>query len=158
MRKTKTVTVDFGPEGYRDRGKVFILTEMPASEAEEWATHALTLVAQAGVNLPEGIAHYGWSGLAIVGLDALMKVDFLKARPLLDQMMACVQIVPDPQRPLPHRISDMDVEEVQTRLWLRDQVFELHSGFCVADALREMMSSAAMLTNSRSATPTSPSP
>jgi hypothetical protein len=160
MRKTKRVEVDFGGPGYRDAGKTFLLTEMAASDAEAWAIEALTLIASTGVNLPDGVISYGWAGMALVGLDGLMKVDFVKARPLLERMMACVQIVPDPKNPksLPHAVTDYDVEEVQTRLWLRDKVFELHSGFCVADALREFMRSAAKVTNSQSPTPTSPSP
>lgn len=151
------MVVDFGGPNYRDRGKTFRITEMPASEAEEWALHALTLVAQVGVDLPEGVANYGWAGMAIVGLDALMKVDFVRAKPLLDRMMACVQIVPDPAKPFPHRVTDDDVEEVQTRLWLRDKVFELHSNFSVAAGLRRMLETAATVTPLRSSTQTSPS-
>lgn len=159
MRRQKDVKVEFGGPDYRDKGKVFRLTEMSATEAEGWALHALTLVAQAGVNLPDGIIRYGWAGLAILGIDALLKVDFAKAKPILDQMMSCVEIIPDPKVPIPHKIDDNDIEEVQTRLWLRDQVFELHSGFCVADAIREMLAPARMTTfSSQLDTQTSPPP
>lgn len=157
MRKTKEVVVDFGGPDYRDTGKTFLLTEMACTEAEDWAIHAMTLISQSGVNLPEGIVNYGWAGMAIVGLDGLMKVDFVRAKPLLDRMIACVQIVPDPRKPVPHPVTDHDIEEVQTRLWLRDKVFELHSGFCVADAVRGLLASAKPVTDPTSGTPTSPS-
>ena len=153
MRKVKDVTVPNTKN--RDKGKVFRLTEMPASKAEAWAIHTMTLIASTGVNLPDNIIKYGWAGLAIVGLDALLKVDYHRARPLLDEMMECVQIIPDAARPIPHAVTDDDIEEVETRLWLRDQVFEIHSGFCVADAIRATLTSAENLMSSQFPTQTS---
>ena len=99
----------------------------------------------------------------LVGLDGLMKVDFGKAKPLLDRMMQCVQIIPDMDgRPgVPHPINDAvgaDIEEVQTRLWLRDKVFELHSSFSFADAMRAISASAERIMATFLNTQTSPPP
>jgi hypothetical protein len=148
MRHTKTITIPGKSSnnlGERDNGKTYHITEMSAEQAEMWAFNALTLVGQAGVQLPDGIIKYGMAGMAIVGLDALMKVDFAKARPLLEEMMACVQFVPDPKRPMPRKLDEangMDVEEIRTRLILRDAVFELHTGFSAADTIRAILESA----------------
>ena len=37
----------------RDNGKVFVLTEMPASRAESWAMRALLALMAGGVEVPE---------------------------------------------------------------------------------------------------------
>jgi hypothetical protein len=148
MRRSKTVTIPGKRTealGQRDNGKTYLLSEMSAEQAEAWALHALTLVSQAGVNLPDGIQNYGMAGMALIGLDSLMKVNFMAAKPLLDEIMACVQYVPDPSRPLPRQLDEgggMDIEEVRTRLFLRDAVFELHTGFSAADAIRGILTSA----------------
>jgi len=57
----------------------------------------------------------------------LLKIPFEAAKPLLDEMMGCVQIVPSPnvKRPL---IED-DIEEVKTRLMLRKAIWDLHMDF-----------------------------
>jgi hypothetical protein len=148
MRRTKTVTIPGKHSetlGNRDNGKTFLINEMSAAQAEAWGLNALTLVAQSGINLPEGISSYGMAGMALLGLDSLMKVDFVRAKPLLDEMMGCVQFVPDPAKPIPRQIdeaSGTDIEEVSTRLLLRDEVFELHTGFSAAAAVRGILEAA----------------
>ena len=109
MRRTKTVTIPGKHSetlGNRDNGKTFLINEMSAAQAEAWGLNALTLVAQSGINLPEGISSYGMAGMALLGLDSLMKVDFVRAKPLLDEMMGCVQFVPDPAKPIPRQIDE----------------------------------------------------
>ncbi|KWO55873.1 hypothetical protein [Burkholderia territorii] len=127
MRKTLTYTVTANG---RDKGKVFQLTEMPADAAEKWAIRALLAIGRAGVDLPPGIENEGIAAIARVGFGALMRIDFADAEPLLDEMMACVQIQPNPADPRIVRalIAD-DIEEVSTRVTLRREVFRLHTGF-----------------------------
>ena len=57
----------------------------------------------------------------------LLKIPFDAAKPLLDEMMGCVQIVPSAniKRPL---IED-DIEEVKTRLLIRKAIWDLHMDF-----------------------------
>jgi hypothetical protein len=132
MRKTDRVTVPF--EG-RDKDKVFVITEMSAARAEKWAARALLLLVKSGVELPEDVANAGMAGIASAGIQALMNVDFDDAEPLLDEMLTCVQINPDPSRPaIVRNLVDDDTEEVSTRVWLRQKVFELHVGFSLADS------------------------
>lgn len=127
MRKTLTYTVT--AEG-RDQGKAFLLTEMPADAAEKWAIRVVLACGRAGVDLPPGVENEGIAGVARIGLSSLMRMDFIDAEPLLDEMMACVQIQPNPADPRVVRplVTD-DIEEIMTRLVLRREVFRLHTGF-----------------------------
>ena len=133
-RNTKIVTIT--DEG-RDKGKTYLLTEMPASQAEEWATRALLLAAQSGADIPADIRDIGMQAIAIAGVQTILGgVKFQDVKPLLAEMFQCVMIIPDLKkssfaRPL---IED-DIEEVGTRLHLRDEVLSLHLGFSVADAI-----------------------
>jgi len=133
-RKTKVVMIE--AEG-RDQGKHFLLTELPASQAERWATRALMAMGKSGVEIPDGIERAGIAGLAMIGLRALVGMPFEDAQPLLDEMFTCIQIIPDPARPQVHRyLIEDDIEEVATRLLLRQEVIELHTGFSLAGALQ----------------------
>jgi hypothetical protein len=127
MRKTLTYTVT--DEG-RDQGKAYLLTEMPADAAEKWAIRALLAVGRAGIDLPPGIEHEGLATIARLGLEALMRIDFHDAEPLLDEMMACVQIQPNPADARVVRALVIgDIEEIGTIIALRRAVFRLHTGF-----------------------------
>ncbi|QDJ35831.1 hypothetical protein CBR67_03730 [Bordetella hinzii] len=128
-RKQKTVTIT---EDGRDKGKVFILTELSAYEAEEWAGRALFALMNAGVDVPDNIAEAGLSGVAALGLKALQALDFDQAKPLLDKMMDCVEI--QPSRDVTRRLVADDIEEVATRLKLRREVVALHLDFSPAAA------------------------
>lgn len=130
-RKTSTVTIE--DEG-RDFGKVFILTEMPSDQGEQWAIRALLALSNAGVNLPDGAAAAGFAGFAAAGIEALGKLSFDIAKPLLDEMFECVQIKPSvnvPARPVLGGVGG-DIEEIKTRFKLRMAVLSLHVNFSVA--------------------------
>jgi len=122
-RKEATFTAESG----RDKGKQFHITEMSASQAESWAFRVLLAIGNAGIEVPEGLAEQGMAGLMAVGYMNLLKIPYEAAKPLLDEMMSCVQIVPSAgiKRPL---IED-DIEEVTTRLQLRKAVWNLHMDF-----------------------------
>lgn len=154
-RKTKEVTIT--TEG-RDRGKVFIITEMPASRAEKWAARALLAITRSGVPMPEELRGAGMAAIAIVGLRAILSLSFDDAEPLLDEMMTCVQIkMPALTRPI---IDDgtegEDIEEPETRLLLRSEVLELHTGFSLAAMTSRLV--AAAREEISEAIQTSPSP
>ncbi len=128
-RKTATVTIS--AEG-RDKGKVFILTELSAYEAEDWAGRALFALMNAGVKIPDNIAEAGLAGVAAMGLKAIAKLPFDSAKPLLDKMMECIQIQPSPA--VTRALIPDDIEEVATLLQLRKQVLGLHMDFSMAAA------------------------
>lgn len=132
MRKTETVTIT--AEG-RDKSKRFLITEMPALKAERWAFRALLALAHAGVEMPEDAQSGGMQSIAMLGVKALNNLDFNEARPLLDEMWTCVQILPDPKNPeivrpllLVGEEGD-DIEELATILMLRERIFRLHTDF-----------------------------
>jgi len=133
----------------RDAGKVFILTELPASQAERWALRAFMALGAANVELPDGFELSGLAGLAHVtgsraedgllaafakvALTLFTRVPFSVAEELLSVMWQCVQIVPDPGNPAVIRaLIEDDIEEVGTRLKLRSELLKLHLGFSQA--------------------------
>lgn len=121
MRRTEIVEITEG----RDTGKKYQITEMSAEAAEWWAFRALQAIAgaDAELNLQSPLAD-----MAAQGIKALAKVHPDQAKPLLDEMMGCVQIlVPATQKPRP--LLDGDIEDVKTRFMLRKAVVELHLGF-----------------------------
>lgn len=135
MRKSKIVTIPFEN---RDKGKQFLITEMGAFQAEAWATRAFLALANSGVDLEGAHEDMGMAGLAYLGLRALTRVRYEDAKPLLDEMLTCIKIVPDPSNP--SFVRDIvegadDVEDTATVLFLRAEVFELHTNFSIRDAI-----------------------
>jgi hypothetical protein len=127
-RKEASITIE-APG--RDQGKTFILTEMPASKAEAWGARLMLALSRAGVDVPLDFFEMGMAGVAVMGLKAMGGLSWDVAKPLLDEMMACVRIkVPAGVRDLNEDAGD--IEEVKTRLRLRDEVINLHLSFSVA--------------------------
>jgi len=133
MRKTEIFVVP-KEAGNRDSGKRFLITEMPAMKAERWAMRALLAISRSGVDI--GVhKNAGFAGIAIAGLKALENLNFEEARPLLDEMLECVQVMPDPKNPevvRPLMLNEMegdDFEEVATILKIRERIFMLHAAF-----------------------------
>jgi hypothetical protein len=129
MRKKIKITID---DGGRDNGKVFIITEMSAARAEKWGMRAVMALSNSGANLPDDAHLGGMASIAAVGLEALTRLRFSDAEELLDEMMACIAIQPDPQYETTRPLIDDDTEEIATRLRLRKEVLELHLGFSLA--------------------------
>lgn len=114
----------------RDKGKVFVLTEMPAMQAEKWAMRAILAAAKSGLDIGH-TAGMGMQGVAVLGISALMNMAWEDAEPLLDEMMSCVKIK---EASGARDLMGEDIEEVGTRFQLRKAVLELHVGFSLADA------------------------
>lgn len=131
-RNTANYTVQ--DEG-RDQGKVFVLTEMPASRAESWAMRALLALMAGGVEVPPGFDRMGMAAMAEMGIKALVGLKWEVAEPLLAEMWSCVQIMPDPSKPhVIRNLIEEDIEEITTRIKLRAEVWKLHTGFLKAVA------------------------
>ena len=124
----KTQTVKIVAEG-RDVGKTFTITEMPASQAEKWAGRAFLALAKSGVDIPDHAQSMGLAGIATIRLKAFGGISWDMAEPLLDEMFSCVQFVPDTSKTFSRNLVESDIEEVATRLKLRSDIFELHTGF-----------------------------
>lgn len=129
--------------GGRDANKNFRITEMPATRSEKWGMRALLMLRGSGERVPDNVQGLGMVGVAILGINVFLRgeMNFEALEPLLDEMMTCVEIVRDPRHPdvATPLVSDDDIEEVQTRLWLRSEVLRVHTGFSPADALSTLV-------------------
>lgn len=127
-------------DGKRDAGKRFKMREMSAAAIEDWAMRAFLALAAAGINIPDEVISAGAAALqsvnfAQIGLNGLGKISHGDAKPLLDEMLACVTVCPDPTNMAFERaLVDTDIEEVMTRVKLRMEVWKLHVGFYEAVA------------------------
>lgn len=140
MRRTQTYKVT--DEG-RDKGKLFLITELPSSRGEDWAMRVLLALMNASVDVPDNVFELGMAGLAEVGLKKLSALPFDIAKPLLEELMSCVQIIPDPSKT--HVVRDLiesDIEEIKTRLKLKWEVLNLHVDFSQAAELFKSVSKA----------------
>ncbi|CAK8736468.1 hypothetical protein SODG_000181 [Sodalis praecaptivus] len=133
-RKETFITIE---RDGRDQGKMFYIKEMAASQAEWWAMRALMAMGRGGVDIPDDLRSMGMAAMAVEGLKAIAKIPPDEAKPLLDELMACVQAVPNPaDKSVVRPILESDIEEVLTRLTLRAEVFKLHVDFSHPPAAR----------------------
>lgn len=123
--KTKQITIEHG----RDKGRVFLITEMSAAHADNWAMRALIALANGGVDLGGLSPQQGMMGMAGVALDALGRLKADDAIPLLNELLDCVQIIPEGGQPRPLNMDFNDVEDFTTLWRLRKEVFALHTDF-----------------------------
>ena len=123
--KSKQITIENG----RDKGRVFLITEMSAAHADNWAMRALLALANSGVDLGGLSPQQGMMGMAGVALDALGRLKADDAIPLLNELLDCVQIIPEGGQPRPLNMDFNDVEDFTTLWRLRKEVFALHTDF-----------------------------
>ena len=140
-RRTKTVVIT--SDG-RDKDKVFLLQEMPPTQAERWGMRALLALAKT-MDVPEETVRQGIGGVASIGVGAMIaNLRFEDADALMKEMFdSCVYVIPDPHNQMVFRgppravhgtmpvgsLTDDDIEEVETRLKLRMEILQLHVGF-----------------------------
>lgn len=138
MRREKIVKIASDDPANRDAGKSFRIVEMSAVQADDWGIRALAALARSGADMPDDIAGAGLAGVATFAFRAVSGMAYLDMKPLLAEMMTCVEIMPDPRHPEVKRVLvEGDIEEVSTLWYLRGEVFELHTGFSVAAYLSE---------------------
>jgi hypothetical protein len=152
VRKTKVVVVPF--DG-RDFHKQFIITEMPASQAERWGMRAiLGMLTHTQVELPEGWEAAPMLLAASMGMKVLASVPFETSELLAQELMTCIQVKALPESEestvvrdlvMPRALFESDIEEIATRAWLKAEVFELHTGFSVADTLSKLVSAISVM-------------
>ena len=124
-RRTKVLTID--AKSGRDAGKSFLITEMDAESAEWWAFRVLQalLGSKGNIDFNAPLAQMARQGLAALG-----KLPPDQARPLLEELMRCVR-VKLPGSNDSRELMPNDIEEVLTRVLLRNEVLELHIDFFV---------------------------
>jgi hypothetical protein len=144
----KSVRVPITASG-RDAGKVFVLHEMPADQAEWWFYRFVMALANAGAKIPEEVLFAGAAGFAemlptlrnslVVGMRALQGLTAPDVEPLLKEMLPCIKFQPPGSSPAPPEQEifpgiNSQIEEVATWLKLRFELIQLHVGFSLADA------------------------
>lgn len=166
MRKTIDVTIsaETAPsQDGRDYGKVFRITEMSAFDAETWATKAtLALIPRLTQQINEEIVAQIRENPSMLTLERLGLifggVSFPETKSLMDEIIQrCVQVVPDPGRPVPRPLNvggSEDIEDVETLSYLRGEAMRLHTSFTMAAGILSLISAASMMSISPT-TPTS---
>jgi len=136
-QKTIVITADNTAKGAasRDIGRRYLLTELPASKAEKWAARAYLAIARAGKEIPPEIASMGMVGFALYGFAALSESKFEDLEPLMDEMMGCVQYSAEAGGE--RSLLETDIEETDTRIFLRLEVLHLHLGFTLKEWLSQ---------------------
>jgi hypothetical protein len=136
-RKTAQYTV---PDEGRDHGKVFVITEMPSEQGEDWAMRAMCALMQSNVDVPDGFLELGMAGLVEIGLKKLVTIKWELAKPLMNELFECVTYIPDPKKTHVSRaLVGSDIEEIMTRFNLRMEVLKLHVDFSKAAGLSESL-------------------
>ena len=119
----------------RDKGKRFVITEMPAVAADDWAMRALFTLANSGVPVIEAVRQAGMAGLAELGPEIFAYAKYDDMQPLLRTLWDCVAYQKDPEHPpIVGSLKDSQIEESGTFLWLKLAAFQLHTGFSWAGA------------------------
>lgn len=110
----------------------FKIREMSAVKLESWVMRAILLLASAGSDIPankgiEGAATY----LANHGLEALGKIDFDKAKPLLDEMLeACAfRIVDRLEEAVTPQTAEAYIGDIKTLFTLRKECLAINLNF-----------------------------
>lgn len=120
------------PHEGADKGKQFIIKRMSAVEADRWGRHVLQAAAVAGADLPDAIEANGLAAVAAAGIRIFAGMNPEVSDALLDRLMQCVNLVPDPAHPevaLPWSMSQSQIEEIPTIGWLHKEALKLHLDF-----------------------------
>jgi hypothetical protein len=123
----KTVNYVVTTEG-RDKGKVFVITEMPSAEIERWAMRLLIGLGKNGVSLPGVSVNSGFIAIAAILWTLIAQLPFEEADFLMNWMMQRVQIN---EGKICRDLAEDDIEEGETRLAIREEWGKLHSDFFV---------------------------
>jgi hypothetical protein len=133
----------------RDKGKTFVLHEMPSKQAEWWFIRLVIALANAGARLPEDTLFGGAAAFAemqttlrnslIVAIRAIQGLDSRDVKSLLDEMSPFIKFQPTADAavlPPEQTLFEGDacqIEEVSTWIKLRYDLVQLHVGFSLAD-------------------------
>lgn len=134
-RRNEYFTVD---KECRDFGKTFCITEMLAFDAESFAIRAGLAILKNNPALPtdltEKIANktISFEDIAVLGLGLFSGVAYHDLKPLLDDLMDCVQIIVDKKSMIMRELEDEDIEELSTIIELRKRALGLHINFSTA--------------------------
>jgi hypothetical protein len=124
----RTVNVTIEEEG-RDKGKTFVLTEMPATVGEKWAMQLMHLMLEAGAPIGEEEIAGGMAALA--SIPGGIRMARALQDPSLDGWWDCVRYQHAANHPLQaiNQGAACQIEEIATITHLRMEVVKLHTDF-----------------------------
>ena len=124
----KEITIDIR-DG--EQTLTFKIKQMPATRLERWILRALLLAAGSGVQVPDNTdIKAAGAFLAEKGLAALGNIDFERAAPLYDELLACCsRLVGKVEERCTPETVDAYVSEVATLFKLRMEAAKLNLGF-----------------------------
>lgn len=131
----------------RDKGKEFLITEMPAWDADTLAQDIWRAMGDAKfTGIPQDVIAMGCAGLATLGLSVLSASKPEVAAVMRDKLLATVEVVitHEGQQQV-RKVNSIDFEEVQTIRTLMDKVFQVNFGFLVIAAESDSPSSSQTL-------------
>ena len=118
----------------QDQELTFKIRQMSATQLESWGIRVILLIAAAGVKVPAGydlkaaVAFLKENSGALLG--NLGSLDFEKAKPLLDELLACCSIkIGNLEKRCTPEVIDDHVQDVKTLLTLRKEAIKLNVGF-----------------------------
>src|ERR1700744_3668202 len=112
--RTRTVIVRGASPKFRDTGKVFLITEKPAMQAELFAVRVLKLLISSGVDIGGNALALGMKGLAVQGSQGRGTLPLDEVEAIFKEMLACVSVIPDPQRlpDMARPLVDNDIRQI----------------------------------------------
>lgn len=146
MLRTKTVLIPSAPEGFlrkidRDAGRTYVVDEMPALVAEQWAARAFMAMNRERLQISNEIAGLGMVGFAMVGFQAFAGGDWFVVKDLMAEMLPYFSIQ-ESENVVRKIGAQGDIWEVTTLYRLRRELIELSAGFTFADAVSILAASA----------------
>lgn len=111
----------------RDKGKVFRITEMPATKAQEFADRVFFAAMNCGVKVPGEIGQIGMAEMYAAGIAMAEKIPYEWAKPLLEMLMECVDL--RTEAGTYRKRVESDIEEITTAFKLRTEALKLHFSF-----------------------------
>jgi hypothetical protein len=151
VRKQEAVRVPSDPKFKRDIGKHFLITEWSAAQSEHWAIRALLAYNRGGGQIPMEAVSGGMQMIFLLGINTMLRghMQADEVIPILDELLGCVKIIRDPKARGPDGhiiatdiVTEDDIEEPATRLWLRSEVVRLHTHFSPFDAISTLITAA----------------
>lgn len=143
------------PLDARDAGKVFIITEMSAWDAEAWGEQVYGAMVRAGLKPLQPGMLSGMAAISVYGISAFMAAPWPEVKPLLAEMIDKCVTKKEEAFPLGRPLTLDDVEEVATILRLREEALKLHTDFSVAaNVLAAVVQAMTWMDEASSNTPT----
>lgn len=140
-RREKFYTVE---ENNRDFNKTFVITEMSAFDAESFAIRAGLALLKNNPNIQDEFMDkikdrtISFEDVSFYGFGLFSSINYDDLQILLDDLMACVQIIVDKKSGIRRSIELEDIEEVGTIITLRKMVLGLHVNFLQAEDTQNM--------------------